>query len=104
MIRHVLKQRICAVLRMIALHLPDDRRYRTSSNRILVELFKYVLTDNRHQMIPQLFEALVFLKMNHRFWDARLISEAIGGARSERAKARMDAHELFRELEGEGIV
>ncbi len=58
----------------------------------LWSLAKYVLTDHRRQMTPQLSEALVFLKMNHRFWDARLFIEAIGGARSERAKARMDVH------------
>ncbi len=41
MIRHVLKQGIqhvlvLVLLRMIDLHLPDDRRYRTYSSRILV--------------------------------------------------------------------
>ncbi len=70
----------------------------------LWSLAKYVLTDDRRQMTFQLFEALVFLEMNHRFWDARLVSEAIGCARSERAKARMDANELFLELGGEDMA
>ncbi len=30
---------------------------------------KYVLSDNRRCVTPQLFEALMFLKINSRFWD-----------------------------------
>ncbi len=61
-------------------------------------LAKYRVTGHCRLMTPQLFEAFLFLKMNHRS------SEAIGGACFERAKAGMDAHELFAELEGENIA
>ncbi len=59
----------------------------------LRSLAKYVLTDHRGPMTPKLFEASVFLKMNHLFWDVSLVSRAIGGVLFERAKARMAAHE-----------
>ncbi len=55
---------------------------------------KYVLSDNRRCMTPQLFEALMFLKINSRFWDAALVEEAIGEARKERASARYMAHRV----------
>ncbi len=43
--------------------------------------------------------------MNHRFWDARLVSEAIGGARSEQVEGPNGTlHELLTELEGEDIA
>ncbi len=48
---------------------------------------KYVLSDNRRCMTPQPFQALMFLKINSRFWDAALVEEAIGEARKERASA-----------------
>lgn len=50
-------------------------------------------------MTPQLFEALVFLKVNERFWDAQLVSEAIYGARGDRADARLHAHEAHEVIE-----
>ncbi len=55
---------------------------------------KYVLSDNRRCMTPQIFEAVMFLKMNSRFWDAALVEEAIGEARKERASARYMAHRV----------
>ncbi len=55
---------------------------------------KYVLSDNRRCMTPQLFEALMFSKMNSRFWDAALVEEAIGEDRKERASARYMAHRV----------
>ncbi len=46
-------------------------------------------------MTPELFEAL-FLKLNQRFWNANLVTKAIGEARCDTAKERMGAH-LMRE-------
>ncbi len=69
----------------------------------LWSLGEHMLTDHRRLMTPQLFEALMFLKMNHRFLDARIVSEAIGGAGFERVNARMDAYEHFAELESETL-
>ncbi len=42
---------------------------------------------------PQLFEALVFLKVNERYWDAQLVSKAIYAARGDRAEARLRGNE-----------
>jgi hypothetical protein len=36
-----------------------------------------ILTDQRKGMTPQLFEAIVFLKQNHRFWDASTVAKAM---------------------------
>ncbi len=45
-------------------------------------------------MSPQLFEALVFLRVNESFWYPELVGEAINGARSERAAMRLRNHEF----------
>lgn len=37
---------------------------------------KYILSENRQSMTPELFEALLFLKLNSRFWDVSLVSDA----------------------------
>ncbi len=55
---------------------------------------KYVLSDNRRCMTTQHSEALMFLKINSRFWDAALVEEAIGEARKERASAHYMAHRV----------
>ncbi len=55
---------------------------------------KYVLSENRRSMTPHLFEAIMFLKFNSRFWDAPLVEEAIGEARKERASGRYMAHKV----------
>ncbi len=44
-----------------------------------------------------MFEAVVFLKFNERFWDAPLVSDAVNGARSARVEAWIKAHELEQE-------
>ncbi len=56
---------------------------------------KYLLSDTRRCMTPQLFEALMFLKINSRFWDAALVEKAIGEAGKERASARYMAHRVW---------
>lgn len=50
--------------------------YFTEVERIF-NLVKYILIDNRNFMTPQLFEALLFLKVNERFWNDSLVSDAI---------------------------
>ncbi len=52
---------------------------------------KYVLTVNRRLMIPHIFDALVFLKVSERYWDAQLVSKAIYAARGDRAEAAHSA-------------
>ena len=63
----------------------------------LWSIAKYVLTENTRSMTPQMFEALMFLRLNERFWDEQLVSEAINGARSDCAAARLGAHEVWEE-------
>ena len=42
----------------------------------LWSLCKYILTNTRSRMTPNLFEALVFLKVNHDHWDASSVQLA----------------------------
>ena len=37
----------------------------------LWSISKYVFRENRRSLTPQLFEAVMFLKVNQRFWDAQ---------------------------------
>ena len=53
---------------------------------------KLVCTSSRRRMTPQLFEALLFLRENERFWNERLVAEAIGCAKSKRVRDKLDAH------------
>lgn len=53
---------------------------------------KYILTVGRRAMTPQLFEALIYLKYNERFWNAHLVSKAIYGTMERRAAAQPEAH------------
>ncbi len=59
----------------------------------LWSIAKYVLTVNRRLMTPQLFEALVVLKVNERYWDAQLVSKATYSARRDRAEASLCGHD-----------
>lgn len=59
----------------------------------LWSISKYVLTESRRSMTAQLFEAIVFLKVNESFWGTQSVSEASHLARSTRANARIEAHE-----------
>ena len=36
-----------------------------------------ILVDRRHAVTPQVYEPLIFLKCNSRFWHAELVSEAV---------------------------
>lgn len=53
----------------------------------------YVLASHRQTMTPQIFEAIVFIRENERFWDAKLVAKAIGMTRIERVKAKIVAHQ-----------
>lgn len=41
---------------------------------------KYVISENRRRMKPQLLEAVVLLMMNGRLWDAELVTDAMYNA------------------------
>ena len=49
----------------------------------LRSISKYVLPENRRNMTPQLFEAVMFLSVNRWFWGAQLVSQAIYNARQQ---------------------
>ena len=52
------------------------------------------MTENLRSMTPQLFEALIFLRLNEIFWNAQMVSTAINETRSEGTRARIEAHSL----------
>lgn len=56
---------------------------------------KHVLTVERRLMTPQLFESIVFLKYNERFWNEQLVSKAIKSARIERAEELINSHDAY---------
>jgi hypothetical protein len=45
-----------------------------------------ILTDQCKGMMPHLFEAIVFLKQNHLFWDAPTVAKAMVMAKGVMAK------------------
>ncbi len=63
----------------------------------LFSMAKYVMAENIRSLTPHLFEAIMFLKFNERFWDAQLASEAVNGAHLARVEARIKVHELEQE-------
>lgn len=56
---------------------------------------KFISTDLRSKIPPQMFESLHVLKDNIRYWDATLVSNAINMAKKERAQKRMDAMDAY---------
>jgi hypothetical protein len=48
---------------------------------------KFILTDTRKRTKPELFEALLFLKLNHGHWDAKLVSRAVNALKSNSSAA-----------------
>eukprot|EP00171_Calliarthron_tuberculosum_P023569 IDg23569t1 len=52
---------------------------------------KFILSDYRMATTPELFESLIFLKINAKFWDVRLVSEAVRAIRvpSEEVQAEL---------------
>jgi len=56
----------------------------------LWSLAKYILTSQRSSMTPLMFETLLFLKANRRFWDKTLVVEAIQMAKSARVQKKAE--------------
>lgn len=56
---------------------------------------KYISRDSRSRLSPQMFEALLFLKENIRFWDAKLVSRATNMAKSSRSKKKLEEMESY---------
>lgn len=62
---------------------------------------KFIMSDKRNSLKPLMFEALMFLKYNARFWGDQLIAEAMKGPISDRTKARLDEIEEQTEFDME---
>jgi hypothetical protein len=56
----------------------------------LWSICSHILTDERKGMTPQLFEALVFLKQNHRFWDASTVAKAMSMAKGAMTQKQIE--------------
>jgi hypothetical protein len=50
----------------------------------------YVLTKQRRRMTPQLFESILFLRYNERFWDQTTVAEAMKEDAMEQHTARLE--------------
>ena len=64
----------------------------------LWSLCRYILTNQRSRMTPNLFEVLVFLKVNHDYWDARSVQLAYTKAlnsQSDKVEAMIDEDEAY---------
>ena len=55
-----------------------------------------IMRDNRRHISPILFEALLFLKVNRRFWGASLVEEAHGAIKEESRRSKL--HERYCEV------
>ena len=67
----------------------------------LWSLAGHILTDTRKQMTPIVFESLIFLKLNERFWDQELVSKAVSMARTERSQ---EQERLERDLQQQQMM
>lgn len=63
---------------------------------------KYILSQQRSRMSPILFETILYLKINDRFWDKKTVHEAISMAAAEGASDRRRRREQ-EELEQENL-
>ena len=65
----------------------------------LWSLCKYILTNTRSRMTPNLFEALVFFKVNYDYWDAASVqvayTNALNGLQSDRIVAMVEEDEEY---------
>ncbi len=59
----------------------------------------YILTNQRKRMTPMLFEALLFLQANRRFWDLNLVAQAIHKPGSDRQVERAAEEAAQEELD-----
>eukprot|EP00171_Calliarthron_tuberculosum_P007903 IDg7903t1 len=64
----------------------------------LFSLAGNVYSANRRSMTPQVFEAIVFLKYNRRFWDQDLVSQAVRHAKKEASNQRYESYLAEEEL------
>lgn len=60
----------------------------------LWSLAKYILTNQRSSMTPLMFETLLFLKVNNRFWDRSTVIKAIGLAKTDRVNKKIEDEEV----------
>lgn len=58
----------------------------------------WALTKNRRLMTHHLFEDLIFLKTNERFWNSILVAEAINGSRGDRTRDRMEVIQRYSDM------
>ena len=63
---------------------------------------KYILSQQRSRMSPRLFETILYLKINDRFWDNNTVQEAISMAAAQDASDRRRKREP-EELEQEDL-
>ena len=70
----------------------------------LWSIAKYILSNTRSRLTPNLFQALMFLKINQEYWDCRSVQQAYTEARkqaqSDRVKKMMEEDE---EVEGDDL-
>ena len=85
-----------------------ERNYRDASfvlgSVAIVErlwsLARQVLTDHRKRSTPMVTEALLFLKVNHRYWNESLVCEAMDKTKSDRTAGRLAAEQQQSDLLG----
>ena len=62
---------------------------------------KYILTNTRSRMTPNLFEALIFLKVNYDYWDAAAVqvayTDALKGSQSDKIVAMINQDDDYAE-------
>ena len=56
----------------------------------LWSIAKNVRTVNRRRMTPILFESILFLKVNHRYWDQVLVSASMAYVRNRNVEERLE--------------
>ena len=64
-----------------------DSRFVLGSSAECERIFsidRYVFCENRRSISPPVLESILFLKLNERFWDIELVSQAINAGRTRR--------------------
>ena len=49
----------------------------------LWSIVKHILSNSRSRMTPHLFQALIYLKINHEYWDRKSVQQAYSWARKD---------------------
>ncbi len=70
----------------------------------LWSIAKSILGTQRMHMTPITLEALLFLRMNKRYWDLSLASTAMAQSRSNRTNNRLQDHVQEDKMNDAGIV